>query len=148
MRILSENGSKLQDIYFGDVTTLRYFDPTIYLLGNKCYLAFEDSWGGDDDIMLVYSIDRNTSSIQQVAKHKGPGVSPTIADRSESICVTLEEGGAREVQVVNAGGKTVLRVPVKAGQHEVNIPARRLSRGVNVVYVIGSSNSPTKVIVK
>ena len=146
--IVSENGSILKSIQFGDgITGDNYFEPAIYLTGNKCYLSFDcrDETGS---FTLFYSIDRNTSAIQQVAKHKGPSVSPRIADRSENISVSLEEAEAREVQVVDAAGKTVLRLPVKPGQQEVNIPAHFLSRGVNIINVIGSSKNPTKVIVK
>ena len=100
-------------------------------------------------VTLVYAIDRTANTIQQVARHDGPRVSPTIADRTETISVKLEEAGAREVQVVNAAGKTVLRTPIKTGQHEVTFPARHLSHGVNVVNIIGSKdNATTKVVVK
>lgn len=152
--IVSESGSIIQSVRFGDGLYTHYLEPDLYLIGNKCFLAFEcyDQNAGKDsyeDIILVYAIDRTASTIQQVARHEGPRVSPTIADRTETISVKLEEAGAREVQVVNAAGKTVLRVPVKAGQHEVTFPARHLSRGVNVVNVIGSKDNTTcKVVVK
>lgn len=153
--IASENGTIIQNVRFGDGITAPYssLEPEIFLFGDKCYLAFNCyqtiNENESQKVTLVYSIDRKTSAIQQVAMHRGAYVSPTIADRSETIRVQLDDAAAREVQVVNAAGKTVVRIPVKAGQQEVNIPARHLSRGVNVVNVVGSKdNSSTKVIVK
>ena len=153
--IASENGSILKTINFGNgiYNDSDELSPTIYLIGNKTYLSVRcyeiDANNKRQYLYLFYSIDRTSNSIKQVAKHKGPSVSPTIADRSDIISVELEEAGAREVQVVNAAGKTVFRVPVKADQREVSIPAHHLSRGVNVVNVIGSKDKfNTKIIVK
>ena len=148
--IVSETGTVLQSIRFDEgFTSWSDLNADIYLMGDKCYLVFEGSLKNWNDACLVYSLDRTSNSIQKVAMHVGPKVSPTVADRSETITVELGETNAREIQVVNAAGKTTLRVPVRNGQKQVSFSARNLSRGINVVNVVGDKNSnQTKVIVK
>ena len=151
--IVSETGTVLQSIRFDEgFTSWSELNADIYLMGDKCYLVFEGYVKAEDgsrDVSLVYSLDRTSNAIQKVAMHMGPKVSPTVADRSETITVELGETNAREIQVVNAAGKTMLRLPVRNGQKQVSFSARNLSRGVNVVNVVGDKNSnQTKIIVK
>ena len=98
----------------------------------------------------IWEINRETSSIKQVAKLKGMRVSPTIAEQTDNITVELGEGSnAKEIVVVNGNGQVVKQIPVKNGERQITINAGSLNRGLNILNARGAKgNNNCKIIVK
>ena len=157
-KIMSDNGSTVATISF-DSNFIFYNSDTpdvIDLNGNNgnIYLAFDGYFqkSADETVRanVVYSIDSKTSAVRQVVMNTGMRVDPTMARRSDVITVSLDgkSDKTRQVQVVNAAGKTLKRISVPAGQNTIRINANELSVGLNVVNVDGDRGSATKIIVR
>jgi hypothetical protein len=54
----------------------------------------------------------------------------------------------RQVNIVNATGKTVKRIVVPAGQRRIQVNAGELSPGLNIVNVNGQKTQACKIIVR
>mgnify|MGYP007056158365 FL=1 len=158
-QIVSEDGTVLQTVNFdGNFVMYNSMDEEADLLriNGKLYLSFyghviDEPNNTMREATLIYELDRQSSQVRKVMEHVGDvTVTPRVADRSEQITVELnDEGGIREIQVVNGNGQTEVRVPVAKGQKRVTIPASQLSRGMNVVNTVGGRNRHAqKVIVK
>lgn len=86
-----------------------------------------------------------------IAKSPVPfSVRPTVMDRGQEIVVELDEGAnAREIDVVNALGQTVKRVPISAGQREVRINSVDLGSGMNFINTrTADGHATVKIIVR
>lgn len=96
-----------------------------------------------------YRIDRQMQKIEQVASVPF-SVRPTVMERGQEIVVELDEGSnAREIEVVNALGQTVKRVPVAAGQREVRIDSADMGSGMNFISTRTTEGQGTvKIIVR
>ncbi len=141
--IVQEDGTVLQSVKgdYGDYFMLVKIDGKVYLVAGTEY---EDG----DKYTVFFLIDRNSSSVKQVKSLPGIRVRPSVADRNEQVTVELEDD-AREIQVVNAAGQTLKRIPVGEGQREVNFSTRGLNSGVNVVRANGRNRQTSrKFIVK
>lgn len=161
----STNGSVVSTIqapdgYFFDAHSSYYEEESagrLYIeyclvveIGNNTYLVLgitdDDSDNYDEKLAAWYRIDRQTQSIS-LAEVAPMSVRPSVAGRGQEIVVELgDEAQAHELQVVDAQGRTVKRVPVQPGQREVRIGTADLGRGVN--FINARNHGAAKIIVK
>ncbi len=121
---------------FGNYSSRQVWYPYIlvYKIEGSAYIVtrYEDDIYGLSDYEW-YRIDRQTQSISPVEALPF-NVFPTVTDRSSDITVQFEDGAsASELQVVDALGRTLKRIPVAPGQQEVKVSARDLAPGVNLI---------------
>lgn len=154
-QVVQEDGTVIQTVNFDGGFLANFSSGLLYRINGKLYLIFEGyvldtSSNSRRSAVLIYELERGTNKIRKVMDHVGGiVVTPHVADRSDQITVELtDEGGIREIQVVNAQGQIEMRVPVQEGQKRVTIPASQLSRGMNVVNAIGDKRQAQKVMVK
>ena len=106
-----------------------------YLFGEKIYVTIAE-YSEDDDYYgyITYRFNIQSQSISRVDGYIPISVSPSVADRDQTITVELGEGNnATEVQVVNAVGQVVKSIAVQPGQREVQLHASDLGSGMHVV---------------
>lgn len=118
---------------FGDYAGMGCRDMWIdlYKIANIVYLRVNAECSSVDDEW--YRIDRQTQSISRV-EGMPFNVFPTVADRESTITVQFEDGAtATELQVLDAQGRTVQRIPVAPGQQEVKVSTRGLRSGVGFI---------------
>lgn len=147
LSVVSEDGTELYSIEL-DFALPEYSDYfKLMKINGKLYIAVQDE---TYDNYVFFEINRETSSIKQVAKLKGMRVSPTIAEQTDNITVELGEGSnAKEIVVVNGNGQVVKQIPVKNGERQVTINAGSLNRGLNILNARGAKgNNNCKIIVK
>lgn len=141
--IVQEDGTVLQSVK-GDYR--REF--MVLKIDGKIYLIAETENEYYEGYMVFFLIDRKTNSLKQVNSLPGLRIRPTIADRNQQVTVDLEDD-AREIQVVNAAGQTIKRIPLGVGQRQVTFNTRGMSSGVNVVRSKGrNADASQKFIVK
>ena len=100
----------------------------------------------EETITEWYRIDRQTQRIDRV-EGLPFNVFPSVADRDSYITVQFEEGAtATELQVVDAQGRTLQRIPVAQGQQEVKVSARNLQSGIN--FIGDCRHGSAKIIVR
>lgn len=118
-------------------------------MGGKQYLVFyqrEKSTGKGS--FAYYRINKNASSVEKVAVMP-MYVNPTIATQSDNITVELGESNtAKEIEIINASGQLVKRIPIAEGQKSVTFGAQGITRGLNMVRASGDKNNVTKIIIK
>lgn len=147
--IVQEDGTILQTIR----STNEISNVAILKLNGKLYLDVAEIIGEDSNWGYIltdvfYRIDQKANSIKRIDTPMGMVVRPAIADRNEQITVDLDSD-AREIQVVNAAGQTVKRIPVGEGERQVTFNTRGLGSGVNVVRATGRNRqASSKFIVK
>ena len=147
LSVVSEDGTELYSIELGFALP-EYSDYfKLMKINGKLYIAVQDE---TYDNYVFFEINRETSSIKQVAKLKGMRVSPTIAEQTDNITVELGEGSnAKEIVVVNGNGQVVKQIPVKNGERQITINAGSLNRGLNILNARGAKgNNNCKIIVK
>ena len=147
LSVVSEDGTELYSIEL-DFALPEYSDYfKLMKINGKLYIAVQDV---TYDNYVFFEINRETSSIKQVAKLKGMRVSPTIAEQTDNITVELGEGSnAKEIVVVNGNGQVVKQIPVKNGERQITINAGSLNRGLNILNARGAKgNNNCKIIVK
>lgn len=156
LELVSEDGTILQSVPLD--LGMDYIEPndaTIFKMNGNYYVGIftthDNEEGKREYYTQIYSINPSTTSIQKVDIPQGLAVRPSLADRNATIRVeTPAAQSDRRIIVTNAAGQTVWDTTIQAGQTNVQIDARHLSRGVNVVNVEGDSkqNNSCKVIVK
>lgn len=153
--LVSEDGTILQSINFDRTFDYAENPANIFKMNGNYYVSFtftyDDKDGKRKYPTYIYAINPSTTSIQKVDIPQGLAVRPSLADRNATIRVeTPAAQSDRRIIVTNAAGQTVWDTTIQAGQTNVQIDARHLSRGVNVVNVEGDSkqNNSCKVIVK
>ena len=144
LSVVSEDGTELYSI---EADIALQTEVIIMKINGKLYIATGDP---SDENYVFFEINRETSSIKQVAKLKGMRVSPTIAEQTDNITVELGEGSnAKEIVVVNGNGQVVKQIPVKNGERQITINAGSLNRGLNILNARGAKgNNNSKIIVK
>ncbi len=155
VKIVNENGAAVNTITF-DSNFGNSYDPDIDIidLDGKIYLAvegyLEKSATESVYATVIYSIDAQTNSVRQLSMEEGMRISPTMPRRSEMITITLEGNSdqSRQVNIVNATGKTVKRIVVPAGQRSIQVNANELSTGLNIVNVSGQKTQACKIFVR
>lgn len=146
--IVQEDGTVLQTINCNesDGLWLVKINGKRYLIGDELISKDENgnqTWGD-----VWYRIDPSTNSVKRIEAPMGMVVRPAVAGRNSQVTVELD-GDAREIQVVNAAGQTVKRIPVGEGQRQVTFNTRGLGSGVNVVRATGrNAENSRKFIVK
>ncbi|MBQ9863783.1 MAG: T9SS type A sorting domain-containing protein [Bacteroidales bacterium] len=145
---MNEEGELVSTIRCSDEENI-YDDATVVSWDGKLYLATEVIHTDGSYAYNFYRIDRQTQKIEQVASVPF-SVRPTVMERGQEIIVELDENtNAREIDVVNALGQTVKRVPVAAGQREVRINSAELGSGMNFINTRTPEGQGTvKIIVK
>lgn len=141
--IISEDGDVIfsTNVSDGRFNDKNYYTEVFILKANGKFYIYDGN---------IWEINRETSSIKQVAKLKGMRVSPTIAEQTDNITVELGEGSnAKEIVVVNGNGQVVKQIPVKNGERQITINAGSLNRGLNILNARGAKgNNNCKIIVK
>ena len=142
--IISENGTVIWSCSNGIPYFVRW--------NGVIFLVMEIPHQNDDDYYYTYTWYRVDSQTQSITQVEAPSINvrPTIADRNQVITVELDENSnATEIQVVNTLGQIVRRVPVHAGQTQVQLRASDLGSGM---HIIESTNrrgrNASKIIVK
>lgn len=132
--IFSEDGDVVASIRLGEGEYLHSGDFIIVKWGGNYYFVCAVARDGDrSSRYYFYRIDRQTQKVEQVASVPF-SVRPTVMDRGQEIVVELDEGAnVREIDVVNALGQTVKRVPISAGQREVRINSVDFGSGMNFI---------------
>ena len=152
-RIVNESGATVNTIVF-DSNFYSYGDFNIIDLDGNIYLAVDGQLTKSAteivSAIVVYTVDPQTSSVRQISMEEGMHISPTMPRRSEMITITLEGNSdqPRQVNIVNATGKTVKRIVVPAGQRRIQVNAGELSPGLNIVNVNGQKTQACKIIVR
>ena len=146
MSIISEDGSTVWSWHASG----NNWGGTYLAKWNGVYfIVTEEDTGNEEYTFTWYRINHSTQSITQV---EGPALNvwPTIASKNQTITVELGENcNASEIQVVNAMGQTVKRIPVQAGQTEVQLRTSDLDSGMHIIGTHGrNNNSSCKIIVK
>lgn len=154
LKIVNENGATVNTITFDSNFDSNFYDVSIIDLNGNIYLAvkgtLKKSATESVSATIIYSIDSQTNSVRQLSMEEGMKVSPTMPRRSEMITITLEGNSdqSRQVNIVNATGKTVKRIVVPAGQRSIQVNANELSTGLNIVNVSGQKTQACKIIVR
>ncbi len=138
--IVQEDGTVLQTIVIDDFEFDAMMDDEfhLYKINGNFYLTEGN---------IVFLIDKKTNNIKQVNTLPSMKISPSVADRDAQVTVELEDDAA-EIQVLNAAGQTVKRIPVSDGQRHIVFNARGLNKGVNMVRAKGRNSVSRKFIVK
>jgi hypothetical protein len=154
MSIYSEKGDLFQTISFDEALfgealyEMRYLDAIRVNGRNYILMTLSEK---DNYRCLIFEKSASSSRIQKVSLSNGMNVFPRNLHRSDDITVELGEKAKYgcEVQVVNAAGQIVARVPVRPGERQVTFSARGLSKGVNVVNIVGGDGKESsKIVVK
>ena len=144
--IIADNGNVIGS--FGNYNGMQGRYPRIALvnIGGNAYLRASMPLDIEETITEWYRIDRQTQRIDRV-EGLPFNVFPSVADRDSYITVQFEEGAtATELQVVDAQGRTLQRIPVAQGQQEVKVSARNLQSGIN--FIGDRRHGSTKIIVR
>lgn len=154
MSIYSEKGDLFQTISFDEALfgaalyEMRYLDAIRVNGRNYILMTLDEK---ENYRCLIFEKSASSSRIQKVSLSNGMNVFPRNLHRSDDITVELGEKAKYgcEVQVVNAAGQIVARVPVRPGERQVTFSARGLSKGVNVVNIVGGDGKESsKIVVK
>ena len=158
LKIMNEDGETLSSINFDENFYHEGGSIGIMLVNGKKYISVPGFIYPDGNrnyesrvpVRAIYSVDSSNSGIRKVMTTKGLRVSPTIADRSQTITVELEgdSGKSHEVRVVNAAGQTVKQAVIPAGQRSIKLNAAELGQGMNIVNVNGKQGGNCKIIIK
>ena len=158
--IVSEDGNVLSSFLVpeGD-----YYDPRLILWDGETYFGIcvekkieEDDYTEDylyEEYMVIYSIDKNASSVKKIASTPAMRVSPALAERNSTVNVTLDaetvkNGG--ELIITDSNGRTVGRSHVEAGQTSVPVTTDRMGSGVYNITLTekGQKVETARIIVK
>ena len=121
LQVRGSNGEVLHTLACDEGWMIDEWEDNISIIkiGNKVYLSFKET-NGENDHVVFFRIDREQESITRVEEALPIAVRPSVAARGEQITVELGENAtATEIEVINAVGQRVKRVPVQAGLREV-----------------------------
>lgn len=142
--ILNEDGKVLQTIRY-DVPLQYPFYRCIKLNDKTYWVSVSDT---DNGISYWYEITGIETGLKKVQTPVGLSVLPSLAKRHQSITIEADdESKNREVNIVDASGKSVWKQIIPAGQKSIRVNAAKLSKGLNVVNVDGEKEKSVKVIV-
>ena len=116
-------------------------------IGGNFYLSFEET-DGENYQTVFFRLDREQASITRVEEALPMLVRPTMTMRGEQITVELgENASATEIEVLNAMGQSVKRVPVQVGQREVKFSVE--NSGLHLINARrGNRQGTIKIIVR
>ena len=157
--IVSEDGNVLSSFAVpeGD-----YYDPIIIKWDGEIYFGISiqkkidedgDYYYNYEEFSVIYSIDKNASSVKKIASMPAMRVSPALAERNSTVNVTLDaetvkNGG--ELIITDSNGRTVGRSHVEAGQTSVPVTTDRMGSGVYNITLTekGQKVENARIIVK
>lgn len=141
--IVNEDGDVLQSIRFE--SPKEYVDYVLVTINDKYYFVVEY----DEETTEWYALTPGSSTgLKKVQAPVSVTARPAMAKRHESITIeTTDEEKNREVNIVDASGKSVWKQIIPAGQKAIRVNAAKLSKGLNVVNVDGKKDQSVKVIV-
>lgn len=141
--IVNEDGDVLQSIRFE--SPKEYVDYVLVTINDKYYFVVEY----DEETTEWYALTPGSSTgLKKVQAPVSVTARPAMAKRHESITIeTTDEEKNREVNIVDASGKSVWKQTIPAGQKSIRVNASKLSKGLNVVNVDGKKEQSVKVIV-
>ena len=143
--IVNEDGKVLQSIRYATPMPWPYYE--IIKINDKLY------WGSRSDYDYHYDewyeiTPGSGTGLKKVQLPAGLSVMPSLAKRHQSITIETDDVSKnREVNIVDASGKSVWRQILPAGQKSIRVNATKLSKGLNVVNVDGEKEKSVKVIV-
>lgn len=134
--VISEEGNVLSTI---PVPEGDWYYPLLIQWDGEVYfgISVEDVEQDDgyyyEEYTIIYSIDKNASSVKKIASTPAMRVSPALAERNSTVNVTLDaetvkNGG--ELIITDSNGRTVGRSHVEAGQTSVPVTTDRMGSGV------------------
>lgn len=106
-----------------------------------------------EEYTVIYSIDKNASSVKKIASTPAMRVSPAVANRNSTINVTLDAETAKnggELVITDSNGRTISRSRVEAGQTSVPVTTDRMGSGVYNITLTekGQKVENARIIVK
>jgi hypothetical protein len=133
----------LQSIRYESPVDYSYF--ALVAINDKYYFVVEY----DEETTEWYALTPGSSTgLKKVQAPVSVTARPAMAKRHESITIeTTDEEKNREVNIVDASGKSVWKQTIPAGQKSIRVNAAKLSKGLNVVNVDGKKDQSVKVIV-
>ena len=147
VEIVNESGSVLQSLYF---ETPRINETcNLVKINDKFYfIVMGDDWAEPANPEWYAFTPGSGTGLKKVQAPAGLSVMPSLAKRHQSITIeTDDESKNREVNIVDASGKSVWKQIIPAGQKSIRVNAAKLSKGLNVVNVDGEKEKSVKVIV-
>lgn len=155
--VISEEGNVLSTI---PVPEGDWCDPLLIQWDGEVYfgISVEDEIEQDGDYyyeehMVIYSIDKNSSSVKKIASTPAMRVSPALAERNSTVNVTLDSETVKnggELIITDSNGRTVGRSHVEAGQTSVPVATDRMGSGVYNITLTekGQKVENARIIVK
>lgn len=145
--IVNEDGDVLQSIRFE--SPKEYVDYVLVTINDKYYFVVEME---NEDYSYTYEwyalTPGSSTGLKKVQAPVSVTARPAMAKRHESITIeTTGDDKNREVNIVDASGKSVWKQTIPAGQKSIRVNASKLSKGLNVVNVDGKKEQSVKVIV-
>ena len=156
-KIVSEDGTVLQEIIVDEVGENDEIDASVIHIGDKIYLIIQTycgESGKDCEMTYFYEINKNTNSIQKVREMPGAmRVNPTVADRNEEITISINDDDnnvARELIITGVNGKLIERRTIPAGENTFKVNAAMMRSGMYnfTLQKKGEIVDNSKVIVK
>lgn len=144
--IIADNGNVIGSFGNYNGMQITICDFFLMLIGGNSYLRVYMETDDYEYITEWFRIDRQTQRINRV-EGLPFNVYPSVADRDSYITVQFEDGAtATELQVVDAQGRTLQRIPVAQGQQEVKVSTRNLQSGIN--FICDRRHGSAKIIVR
>lgn len=157
--IVSEDGNVLSSFL---VPEGHYYEPIIIKWDGETYFGISVEKKIDEDgdyyynyetFTVVYSIDKNASSVKKIAETPAMRVSPALAERNSIVNVTIDAETAKnggELIITDSNGRTVGRSHVEAGQTSVSVTTDRMASGVYNITLTekGQKMENARIIVK
>lgn len=145
--IVNEDGDVLQSIRYESPVDYSYF--ALVAINDKYYWVVGMEGEEYDYIEEWYLFQSGSSTdLKKVQAPVGVTARPAMAKRHQNITIeTTGEEKNRQVNIVDASGKSVWKQIIPAGQKSIRVNASKLSKGLNVVNVDGKKEQSVKVIV-
>lgn len=145
--IKKTNGTTVGTISAPQGYSFYHGGANIIKLGSNLYIVLSVRNISDgNESSAWYRIDQQSQSVNLVDMTP-MSVRPSVVKRGQDITVELGDGmQASELEVVNALGQIVKRVPVQPGQREVRIGTADLGHGINLIN--SRKQGTVKIIVK
>ena len=152
--VVSEDGDVLTTIA---VPEADYYNPLAIQWDGETYFGVSiteiDQEGDDCYNMVIYSIDKNSSSVKKMASTPAMRAIPALAERNSTVNVTLDAETAKnggELVITDSNGRTVGRSYVEAGQTSVPVTTDRMGSGVYNITLTekGQKVENARIIVK
>lgn len=154
LKIYSSNGNVISSITF---PSGYYTHSNNYLyvikMGDKLYLMVGVETDESDDYYIVYKLDKNNSSVTQVAIAPCSKISPRTPRKGENVIVSLDPKYAADgcmVNVISTDGRVMLQKKVEVGQTEMTFNTSNYPQGLYIVRISGGVDTAevAKIIVR